>query len=289
MQRYLILPLLLLSLLAQAQQREERAAVVGTIQQLFEGMRTADSALIARAFHPEARLQTTLRMRDSSYRPAAVPIDAFVRNMANRAPGSVEEKIWRYDVNIDGGVATAWTPYSFYNGGKLNHCGHNAFQLIKSASGWQILQITDTRRKTGCQTSPDDLQIHLDTLLDNWHQAAATADEEAFFGRMTEDAVYIGTDANERWKRDELREWASAAFDRPSAWAFEKKQRTITVDDDGETAWWDETLDTWMGVCRGSGVLRRGVDGWRIKHYVLSITVPNDKVEGLVQLLQGKG
>jgi hypothetical protein len=43
-------------------------------------------------------------------------------------------------------------------------------------------------------------------------------------------------------------------------------------------AWFDE-LSTQMKICRGSGVLVKIGNDWKIKHYVLSMTVPNENVE----------
>mgnify|MGYP000579584735 FL=1 len=39
------------------------------------------------------------------------------------------------------------------------------------------------------------------STLNAWHKAAANADYNGYFGLMTEDAVFIGTDANENWNR----------------------------------------------------------------------------------------
>lgn len=125
-------------------------------------------------------------------------------------------------------------------------------------------------------------EIH--NLIDNWHHAAAVADEETFFGSMTEGARYIGTDENENWAREELKEWSKAFFDRDSAWDFKKKTRNVYLYTDGEIGWFDETLDTWMGVCRGSGVVVLTDEGWKIKHYVLSVAVPNDKIDAYLEI-----
>jgi ketosteroid isomerase-like protein len=38
-------------------------------------------------------------------------------------------------------------------------------------------------------------------LLDSWHKAAAEAKFDAYFDKMTEDAVFIGTDATEKQTR----------------------------------------------------------------------------------------
>lgn len=132
--------------------------------------------------------------------------------------------------------------------------------------------------------SAQSSENQVNQFLDNWHHAAATADEDAFFGSMTEDARYIGTDESENWWRDELREWSKQYFEKGAAWDFKKKERHIYMYSDGKLAWFDETLDTWMGVCRGSGVIVMTENGWKIKHYVLSVAVPNDKIDAYLEL-----
>ncbi len=132
----------------------------------------------------------------------------------------------------------------------------------------------------------DREDIHL--LLDSWHQAAATADEDVFFGSMTENCIYLGTDKTEKWKRDELREWSEEYFDRESAWSFTSFDREIYFSDDGNTAWFDEKLNTWMGTCRGSGVLLKTEGGWKLSHFNLAVLVPNDKIQGFIELVEGK-
>ena len=43
----------------------------------------------------------------------------------------------------------------------------------------------------------------VEETLDNWHLAAAEANYENYFNLMTEDAVFIGTDASENWQLKE--------------------------------------------------------------------------------------
>lgn len=50
-------------------------------------------------------------------------------------------------------------------------------------------------------------------------------------------------------------------------------------------AWFDEQLDTQMGVCMSSGVLAKTSQGWKIKHYQLSIAVPNDLVQDFIEMV----
>jgi thiol-disulfide isomerase/thioredoxin len=122
-------------------------------------------------------------------------------------------------------------------------------------------------------------------FLDAWHRAAATANREVFFGSMDEDSIYIGTDAGERWRKTEFSSWAGHAFDRSCAWDFKPIERQIYISEDGNYAWFNETLATWMGVCRGSGVLKRYENHWKIKHYHLSVTVPNEIIKEFIALV----
>jgi uncharacterized protein (TIGR02246 family) len=117
-------------------------------------------------------------------------------------------------------------------------------------------------------------------VLDAWHAAAASADEEKYFSYFTPDAVFLGTDATERWTRDEFRKWAHPYFAKGKAWSFRSVARWITFAPDHTVAWFDEALDTPnMGPCRGSGVLVATTSGWKIAQYNLALTVPNDLVD----------
>jgi ketosteroid isomerase-like protein len=135
-------------------------------------------------------------------------------------------------------------------------------------------------------SAQDRKDIH--SLMDSWHKAAATADEDVFFGSMTQDCIYLGTDQTEKWKRDELKEWSKKFFDRETAWSFTPFEREIYFSEDGQTAWFDEKLDTWMGLCRGSGILIKTPEGWKLSHYNLAVTVPNEKINGFIELVKGK-
>jgi hypothetical protein len=127
-------------------------------------------------------------------------------------------------------------------------------------------------------------------VLDDWHHAAAAADEARYFGHFAPDGVFMGTDATERWTVSEFRVWAKPYFDRKKAWSFKPRNRHIAFSQDGATAWFDEMLDTPnLGVCRGSGVLVRQSGEWKIAQYNLSVPIPNSIVDGVVKQIGGVG
>jgi hypothetical protein len=127
-------------------------------------------------------------------------------------------------------------------------------------------------------------------VLDDWHHAAAMADEARYFGHFAANGVFMGTDAAERWTVSEFREWAKPQFQRKSAWSFIPRNRQIAFSADENTAWFDEMLDTPnLGVCRGSGVLVRQSGAWKIAQYNLSVAIPNSIVYALVKQIAAAG
>lgn len=112
-------------------------------------------------------------------------------------------------------------------------------------------------------------------LLNNWHKAAAVANFNTYFSMMTTDAVFIGTDATENWTKQAFMTYAKPHFDKGKAWSFTAIDRHIYFSQNNKMAWFDELLSTQMKICRGSGIAELTKQGWKIKHYVLSMTIPN--------------
>lgn len=142
---------------------------------------------------------------------------------------------------------------------------------------------------TGCHTTPVlDKTVatgQLNTFMDDWHLAAANADADGYFGAMNDQSIFIGTDALENWRKGAFFLWSKKYFERGKAWSFKAIDRNIYFSDDGKVAWFDELLDTPnLGICRGSGVVRMTASGWKIEHYVLSVTSPNETVDKVTEL-----
>ena len=113
-------------------------------------------------------------------------------------------------------------------------------------------------------------------VIDDWHAAAAAADEERYFSHMTEHAVFLGTDPAERWTMAQFRAYAHPYFAGGKAWSFRSVRRDITISSDGAVAWFDEDLATPnLGPARGTGVLVREGGTWKIAQYSLSVPIPN--------------
>ncbi len=117
----------------------------------------------------------------------------------------------------------------------------------------------------------------VDRILTAFHAAAAAADGETYFSFLADDAIYIGTDASERWTVDAFRAFAEPYFSRGRGWTYTPTERHIAIAPGGSVAWFDEMLtnDTY-GVCRGTGVLVKTDGAWRIAQYHLTFPIPND-------------
>lgn len=139
-----------------------------------------------------------------------------------------------------------------------------------------------------CKTNQNLLiaenKSEVETTINAWHKAAAEAKLEEYFSLMTKDGVFIGTDPTENWQNEAFMAFSKPYFDKGKAWSFTSIERNVYFSEDKKIAWFDELLDTHMKICRGSGVLKLENRKWKIAHYVLSITIPNDNIDEVVKL-----
>ncbi len=134
------------------------------------------------------------------------------------------------------------------------------------------------------QTKFDKEKAEIGTMLDGFNVAAAKADFNNYFNYFADESVFIGTDATEVWDKKAFMVWAKPYFDKNKTWNFTSLKRNIYFSKDGKLAWFDELLDTQMKICRGSGVVEKINGEWKIKQYVLSVTVPNEVIDKIVEV-----
>lgn len=125
----------------------------------------------------------------------------------------------------------------------------------------------------------------IDKVLNNWHKDATDAKFDSYFNALTDDAIFIGTDASENWNKTEFMAFSKPYFEKGKVWDFKTLERHIYIDKSGKIAWFDELLNTWMKVCRGSGVVEKINGQWKIKHYVLSMTIPNENTNEVIKII----
>lgn len=141
--------LMFFSWTASAQLAEENE-IKKVIDQLFTGMRSSDTALLADAFAPEAILQTIIQKKDGSTVVRTDEVSGFISSIGKPHKEIYDERISYGNIEIDANLAAVWTPYQFFVGTTFSHCGVNSFQLVKLDGKWKIQYLIDTRRKDGC-------------------------------------------------------------------------------------------------------------------------------------------
>ncbi len=156
----------------------------------------------------------------------------------------------------------------------------------------ELFDQLDLRRPAAraAQLARDAASQAIGLVLDDFHDAAAKADEERYFAHFAPGAVFLGTDPAERWTVEEFKEWSRPYFERETAWTYTAGRRTVGVSPDGNAAWFDEDLqNAKLGHCRGTGALIRTDRGWRITQYNLTVPVPNDLMGKVVEMMRAGG
>ena len=122
--------------------------VVAVAEALFDAMRSKDTAALRRLFLPEARLMAV----DERGSPGTVTFsdrDQFVELIAS-SEVELQERMWSPKVEIDGNIASIWTPYDFHIDGAFSHCGVDGFHMVRVGGDWKIGHISYNRRVEGC-------------------------------------------------------------------------------------------------------------------------------------------
>jgi len=140
----------------------------------------------------------------------------------------------------------------------------------------------------GCASpgvDPSAARVGIARTLDEWHAAAAAGDGNTYFGLMTPDAVFLGTDATERWPGPAFRAFAEPYFDGVEAWTYVPTERWVETGTSGAgVVWFDEVLsNAKYGTSRGTGiaVFDRASGRWKVAAYGLSFPIPNELAGGV--------
>jgi hypothetical protein len=143
--------LLLLPLAGTAQSKDEKD-VLAAVQLMFDGMaaHSAEKLMAATAANAQFVASTAGQSR-------VITREAFVKSNENNKAAALE-RIWEPKVRIHGTtggtIADVWAEYDYHRDGKFDHCGIDAFQLVKEGAAWKIVSVIWTSEKEGCKPSP---------------------------------------------------------------------------------------------------------------------------------------
>ena len=124
----------------------------------------------------------------------------------------------------------------------------------------------------------------LNNLIDQWHMDAASAAFDAYFDATSQNFVFLGTAPEERWTKEEFQDFSKPYFDKKSTWDFKPSSRAWNFSADGNTAWFDEDLVTWMEGCRGTGICSKVGGEWKLSYYNLHVLIENEKIKEFISL-----
>ncbi|MEI9981420.1 MAG: nuclear transport factor 2 family protein [Edaphobacter sp.] len=123
-------------------QTTEEQAVLAPIQAMFAGMSHRDADAIKAPLLPGA---TLILMRDG--KPSQMTGDDFAARVGRPGATKIEERIHDPLIRIDNDLAVVWAPFEFLSDGKVDHCGTDLFNLVRTNGKWLIASIADTGRK----------------------------------------------------------------------------------------------------------------------------------------------
>ena len=142
---------LLFSLTMNAQQ-SEKDEVKATVERFFEGFHKGDTTIIKETISDKIIMQTAFRNREGKDVLNSDDANKFLNAIATRPDDQKwDERLLSFNIQVDGNMANAWTPYEFWFNGQFSHCGVNSFQLFKDNGSWKIIYLIDTRRRQGCK------------------------------------------------------------------------------------------------------------------------------------------
>lgn len=132
----------------------ETAAVQAKIASFFTAMYEGDTTTLRMLFAQKARLFTIISQSNIGTL-ADADVNKFIKAVGEPKDEKWLEVIWSYTIEVEGEIASAWCPFSFFleqDGIKqIMYCGVNSIELFKGPAGWQISQITDMRTEGDCR------------------------------------------------------------------------------------------------------------------------------------------
>jgi hypothetical protein len=128
----------------------DSAAVAATLTRFFDALRVKDAATVRATLHPDARFTLLRPAPDGGVRVNVITAAQFIESTTGPDARGLDEPIRHIRVSVDGALATAWAEYQVRVNGTVSHCGHDAFHLVRTPAGWQVLNTADSYRRDGC-------------------------------------------------------------------------------------------------------------------------------------------
>jgi hypothetical protein len=130
----------------QAQTTPAQKEVYAVVEKFFEGFNAKDTTVMRTTLFDDVKLFTTFTNQQGQPVARVEPASGLMTSIAS-APVKLLEKIFEPVVQVEDGLASVWVRYEFYADDKFSHCGIDSFLMVKTAQGWKIAALADTRRR----------------------------------------------------------------------------------------------------------------------------------------------
>lgn len=121
------------------------------VEQLFQAMKAGDADAMQALMHPDVRLVST-GVREGSPVVQVMGVERWLDGV-RASTRELDERIYDTVVHQEAGLASVWTRYDLYVDGEHSHCGVDDVLLVRTADGWRIVHLADTRSTEGCRGS----------------------------------------------------------------------------------------------------------------------------------------
>ena len=134
----------------------EREAILAAVQGIFDALAAGDGEILREIMHPDVLMHSVERAADGTRSSSTSTRDELIARLEG-SEQVLTERMWDAEVRVSGDLAMVWTPYDFYVGDDLSHCGADALLLTRNDDeSWKIIALSWTRlQPPTCELHPD--------------------------------------------------------------------------------------------------------------------------------------
>lgn len=134
----------------------ERQAILAAVQGIFDALATGDGEILREIMHADVLMHSVERAADGTRSSSTSTRDELIARLEG-SEQILTERMWDAEVRVSGDLAMVWTPYDFYVGDDLSHCGADALLLTRNDDeSWKIIALSWTRlQPPTCELHPD--------------------------------------------------------------------------------------------------------------------------------------
>jgi hypothetical protein len=133
----------------------EREEILGALQKVFDALAAGDGDLLRSVMDADVRMVSTETDERGVISVGTSSLEGLVQRIESSSDPLVE-RMWQPEVRTRGAISSIWTPYDFYVGDTLSHCGIDVATLVRSEEGWKIVALNWSRAQPpACDLHPD--------------------------------------------------------------------------------------------------------------------------------------